>query len=122
MIDTDDLPRTKNEGWGFYGTMQEHAAPAWPLAMLAIRKATEESLEDVRAFLDSRCGRHFADEVHNGLHRGESLQEAIDGATQQWMEWKIGDRLSRLHGLPKGMAYLLAMVVHEGIQADLESR
>ena len=122
MIDTDDLPRSQNEGWGFYGTMQHLAGAAWPLAMLAIRQATEESLEDVRAFLDSRCGRHFADEVHNGLHRGQSLQEAIAGATRQWMAWKVNDRLSRRYGLPKGMAYLLAMVVHEGIQADLESR
>jgi hypothetical protein len=122
MIDTDDLPRTQNEGWGFYGTMKDYAEAAWPLALLAIRAATEESLEDVRAFLDSRSGRHFADEVHNGLHRGESLQESIDGATRLWMEWKVGDRLSRLYRLPKGMAYLLAMVVHEGIQSDLEER
>ena len=120
MIDTDDLPRTRNEGWGFYGTMKDHAAAAWPLAMLAIRQATEESLEDVRAFLDSRWGRHFADEVHNGLHRGESLQEAIDGASRRWMEWKVGSRQAAQYGVPKGMAYLLAMVVHAGIQADLE--
>ncbi len=122
MIDTDDLPRSQNEGWGFYGTMKDYADAVWPLALLAIRDATEESLEDVRAFLDSRCGRHFADEVHNGLYRGQSLQQAVDGTTRRWMEWKVGQRAAVRHGVPRGMAYLTAMVIHEGIQSDLESR
>lgn len=122
MIDTDDLPRTRNEGWGFYGTMQGYAEAAWPLAMLAIREATGESLGDVRAFLDSRHGRYFADCVLNEIHRGTSLPDAIDPVVQQWMNWRVKDREARRYGMPAGMHYLIAWVVHEGIHADLEER
>ena len=34
------IPATCNEAWGFWGTMNEHAAAAWPLAMTAIADAT----------------------------------------------------------------------------------
>ncbi len=50
---------TQNPGWGFFGSMKEHASAAWPQAMNAISKATEQPLESVRFFLDSRHGRHY---------------------------------------------------------------
>jgi hypothetical protein len=43
----------------------------------------------VRVFLDSRLGRHFADEVANGLWKGEALESAIEGAITRWMGWRI---------------------------------
>lgn len=122
MIDTDDLPRSQNEGWGFYGTMKAYATAAWPLAMLAIRQATEESLEDVRAFMDSRHGRYFGDSVLNAMHQGLPLQDAIDSAVREWMGFRITKRSAALYGMPAGMPYLLAWVIQEGIHADLESR
>ena len=56
---TDTIPATQNDAWGFWGTMNEHASAAWPLAMTAISDATGQPLESVRIFLDSRFGRHF---------------------------------------------------------------
>lgn len=106
---------TQNDSWGFWGTMQEHAAAAWPLAMQFISKATGEDFEVVRAFLDSRYGRQFADEVQGGLFVGEALPDAVAAATKKWMGWKIGRLTSRDYGIPRGLPYLTGFVVHCGI-------
>ena len=109
---TTQIPATQNEAWGFWGTMNDQAEAAWPIAMTAISDATYRPLESVRAFLDSRHGRHFADDVLNGLHAGFSLQEAIHAATQRWMGWTIGRLTSNQHGIPKGLPYLTGFVIH----------
>lgn len=106
------IPATTNEIWGFWGTMNEHAAIAWPMAMTAVADATGESFDDVRAFLDSRYGRHYADEVHNGLYVGKTLKDAIDAATQKWMGWTIGRQTSKDYGIPRGLPYLTGFVIH----------
>jgi hypothetical protein len=62
------IPAPHTEAWGFWGTMHVHAAAAWPLAIVTTAETIGESYEAVRAFLDSRHGRHFADEVRNQLH------------------------------------------------------
>ena len=67
---TTTIPATENESWGFWGCLEQHAADAWPLAMTKIAEATGEDLEAVRAFLDSRHGRHFGDDVLNALDAG----------------------------------------------------
>ena len=106
------IPATQNEAWGFWGTMNEHATVAWPLAMNAVSDATGQSLESVRIFLDSRLGRHFADDVQNGLYRGQTLADAINAATQQWMGWSIGRQTSKEYGIPRGLPYLTGLVIH----------
>lgn len=106
------IPATQNEAWGFWGTMNEHASAAWPLAMTAISDATSQPLESVLVFLDSRHGRHFADDVQNGLYGGQTLADAINAATQQWMGWKIGRQTSRDYGIPRGLPYLTGFVIH----------
>ena len=103
---------TRNEAWGFWGTMNEHAAAAWPLAITAIADATGEDLDNVRTFLDSRHGRHFADDVQNGLYQGQALQDAINAATQRWMGWTIGRQTSKQYGIPRGLPYLTGFVIH----------
>ena len=40
----------------------------------------------VHDFLDSRYGRHFADEVAMGLCSGRDLWRAIDKAIERWMD------------------------------------
>ena len=112
MNATTPIPATQNDAWGFYGTMNEQAEAAWPLAMTAISNATGESLESVRIFLDSRHGRHFADDVHNGLYAGTTLTDAITSATQRWMGWTIGRSTSKQYGIPKGLPYLTGFVIH----------
>ena len=114
-------PATRNESWGFWGTMNEHAATAWPMAMSAIADATGEDLESIRAFLDSRYGRHYADDVHNGLYVGKPLKDAIDAATQKWMGWTIGRQTSKDYGIPRGMAYLSGFVIHCAIIEEQEA-
>jgi hypothetical protein len=106
------IPASQNEAWGFWGTMDEHANAAWPLAMNAVSDATGQPLDSVRIFLDSRHGRHFADEVQNGLFRGQPLADAINAATQQWMGWKIGRQTSKDYGIPRGLPYLTGFVIH----------
>ncbi|MFN3595601.1 MAG: hypothetical protein ACK4TK_13125, partial [Thiobacillaceae bacterium] len=106
------IPATRNESLGFHGMMGEHARTAWPIAMTAISDATCQPLESVRTFLDSRHGRHFADDVQNGLYAGATLADAINAATQRWMGWTIGRRTSKQYGIPKGLPYLTGFVIH----------
>lgn len=112
MTTTTQIPTPTVTDWGFFGTMKEHTAAAWPLALTAISQATGEPLESVRIFLDSRFGRHFSDDVHNGLYRGETLQDAINAATQRWMGWTIGRTTAKEYGIPQGLPYLLGSVIH----------
>lgn len=112
MNATTQIPATQNDAWGFYGTMNEQADAAWSLAMTAISDATCQPLESVRAFLDSRHGRHFADDVQNGLFAGATLSDAIEQATQRWMGWTIGRSTSKEYGIPKGLPYLTGFVIH----------
>ena len=116
-----NIPATGNEGWGFWGTMNEHAATAWPMAMTAVADATGEDQDTIRAFLDSRFGRHYADEVHNGLFVGKTLKDAIDAATQTWMGWTIGRQTAKDYGIPRGLPYLTGFVIHCGIIEEQEA-
>ena len=112
------IPATENTEWGFWGTLGAQAEAAWPLAMTAIAEATGEPLESVQAFLDSRHGRYFADDVLNGLAVGDDLPSAIDAATRRWMAWTIGRQTRRDYGIPRGLPYLTGFVVHAAIVAE----
>ncbi len=112
MTTTQPIPATRNDAWGFYGTMNEHADAAWPIAMNRVSQVTCQPLEAVRAFLDSRHGRHFADAVLTHLHAGQTLHDAIDAATRQWMGWTIGRQTSKDYGIPRGLPYLTGFVIH----------
>jgi len=112
MTTQQTIPATENGAWGFWGTMNEHASAAWPQACAAISDATGQPLESVRAFLDSRHGRHFADTVLSHMHVGHGLDEAIRAATQQWMGWTIGRQTSKQYGIPRGLPYLTGFVIH----------
>ena len=106
------IPATQNESWGLFGTLGEHAEAAWPIAMTAISDATYQPLDSVRAFLDSRHGRHFADDVQNDLYDGASLSDAINAATGRWMGWTIGRPTAKQYGIPAGLPYLTGFVIH----------
>ena len=71
-------------------------------------------------FLDSRHGRHFADDVANGLAAGRELKAAIAAAVQRWMGWTIGRRTTRETGIPIGLPYLTGFVIHCEIEADAD--
>jgi hypothetical protein len=111
---------SNNEAWGFFGTIRHHAdsAEAWPIAMQAIGEATGCSDLGVRDFLDSRHGRHFADDVANGLFAGLALPRAIDAAVDRWMNWTIDRRTARETGIPRGLPYLIGFVTDCEIMAE----
>jgi hypothetical protein len=71
---------TNNTDWGFWGTIGHEAdrATAWAMAMPAVMQATGCPEAAVRDFLDSRHGRHFADDVSNGLATGLGPEQAIE--------------------------------------------
>jgi hypothetical protein len=86
--------------------------------MQAISRATGCAEFAVRDFLDSRHGRHFADDVASGLFGGLSLRVAIDAAVDRWMNWTINRRTSRETGIPRGLPYLLGLVADCEIRAE----
>jgi hypothetical protein len=106
---------TRNDAWGFFGTMlaaEADPAQAWNIASARIAAATDASPEAVRDFLDSRLGRHFADDVQNGLSGGAPIAEAIETAIARWQGWRIDRRTSREQGIPAGLPCLTGWVAH----------
>lgn len=118
------IPATQNEGYGFWGTTHLEgegiAQQAWPLAMTSIAEATGEDRDSVRAFLDSKWGRHFADDVHNFLFAGQDLVTAIKSATARWMNWKLNRATRRDFGIPMSFngADLTAFVITAASEAE----
>jgi hypothetical protein len=119
MTTKQTIPATQNEAWGFFGTMNDNAETAWPIAMTAISDATCKPLDSVRAFLDSVHGRHFADSVLNEMHKGRAIEQAVDAAVAKWMGWTIGNLTSKAYGIPRGLPYLTGFVTHCEIVEEL---
>lgn len=111
---------SRNHTWGFYGTIGHHVSPeiAWRTALRQITEATGCDPQEVRAFLDSRYGRHFADDVLNVLSDTGDLVSAVSDAIARWMDWRIARRVSRKQGIPRGLPYLTGMVIHCSIEDD----
>ena len=113
---------SRNEDYGFYGTMActgQDAAAAWAIAAPLIAAETGCSPEGVRAFLDSRHGRHFADEVANQLVGCRSVEPAIRAAIDTHQVWQISPRTTREHGIPTGLPYLTGWVAHFEILGEV---
>jgi len=64
----------------------------------------------LRDFLDSRYGRHFADEVAMSLCGGRDLPRAIAEASERWMDRRIDAATERELGIPEGLPYLTSFV------------
>ncbi len=120
MTATSNRPTSDNQGWGFFGTLAHHtdADAAWPHAITAIADATGCTPDEVRSFLDSRHGRHFADDVANALFENLPIADAIVAATTRWMGWTIDRATARDNGIPQGLPYLTGFVMHAAIEAD----
>jgi hypothetical protein len=117
---TTILP-TRNEAWGFYGTMRTvgaDAATAWEIASRRIAEETQASPEGVRDFLDSRYGRHFADDVIGDFAAGVQLKGAIEAAIARWQGWRINRADEREHGIPRGLPYLTGWATHFAIMDE----
>ncbi|WP_445364879.1 hypothetical protein ACJJJB_00270 (plasmid) [Microbulbifer sp. ANSA001] len=115
-MNKQQIPATRNESWGFWGTMADNknqAEAAWPLAITSIAKSTGETFEAVRTFLDSRDGRKFADEVIclTDTLPGLTLSEAIDMITEAMRSQKIDRATARYHDTPLDIDRLTALVI-----------
>jgi hypothetical protein len=121
---TTILP-TRNEAYGFFCTMQLAGVDpmqSWTAASAMIAAETDASVEAVRDFLDSRYGRHFADDVVSELAKAgpNKLEEAIETAIARWQGWRIGHRTYRDEGIPAGLPYLTGWVTHFGILDEIQ--
>lgn len=125
MLDaTQTALPTRNEDWGFFGTASRWpgAAPArdWALASAEIARRTGGAPEAVRDFLDSREGRHFADEVRNQRASGAAPAAAVERAVARYMGWRVGRDLSRETGIPAALPLLSGWIAYWEIQGEDE--
>ena len=122
---------SRNKDYGFFGTMtrcaerDRRSAEVWALASYLIAEAIHADSEDemigIRDFLDSRMGRHFADDVVGNMTGcGIGLEAAIGSAIRRWQGWRIDRQTEREHGIPAGLTYLTGWVQHFAVTAAME--
>jgi len=121
---------SRNEDYGFLRTItvcplrDRRSAEVWTLASTmiaaAIRAASEDEMIGIRDFLDSRMGRHFADDVvgnMTGCNIG--VETAITSAIRRWQDWRISRQTEREEGIPAGLPYLTGWVQHFAVTAAM---
>ena len=130
MTQNPILP-SRNEVYGFFRTLtvcpqrDRRSAAVWTLASRMIAEAigadSEDEMIGIRDFLDSRMGRHFADDVvgnMTGCNIG--LEPAIGSAIRRWQDWRISRQTERAEGIPAGLPYLTGWVQHFAVTAAME--
>jgi len=121
---------SRNPDHGFFGTLttcperDRRSVEVWVLASTliakAIRATTEEEMIGIRDFLDSRMGRHFADDVVGNMVGCKIDSEtAIRSAIRTWQDWRISRQLERDEGIPEGLPYLTGWVQHFAVAASM---
>ena len=121
---------SRNEDYGFFGTLtrcperDRRSTEVWNLASRLIAGAVHADSEDemigIRDFLDSRMGRHFADDfVGKMTGRNIGLEPAIAAAIRRWQGWRINRKTEREHGIPAGLPYLTGWVHHFAVEAAM---
>lgn len=119
-----------NEDFGFFGTLtvcqlrERRTRDVWTIASTLIAGAVRANSEDerigIRDFLDSRVGRHFADDVVVALHAGAATsEEAIAATIRKWQGWRISRTTEREEGIPAGLPYLTGWVQHFAVMASM---
>ncbi len=115
-----NIPTSNNKAYGFFGAVSTAAQSddvadlAWSIAVPTIAEATGEDFETVAAFLDSRSGQHFADDVMGAVDASDSMEECVAAAVAKWQGWSVSGRTRREHDIPAGTNYLAAFVRIEG--------
>jgi hypothetical protein len=129
MTAPDILP-SRNEDYGFFRAMTVcplrdcRSAEVWALAStmiaVAIRAASEDEMIGIRDFLDSRMGRHFADDlVGNMMGCNIGLEPVITSTIRRWQDWRISRQTEHEEGIPTGLPYLAGWVQHFAITAAM---
>jgi hypothetical protein len=127
---THPILPSRNEDYGFFRTLtvcperDRRSAEVWTLASRMIAEAIRAGSEDekigIRDFLDSRIGRHFADDVVGNMTGCNSeLEPAIAAAIRRWQSWRIDRATERSEGIPAGLPYLTAWVQHFALTAAM---
>lgn len=122
------MTKSRNEAWGFFGTMGHVAgldqAAAFAAAVELIVEASSLDANEARAFLDSRMGRHFADEVLNAMGPDyTNLRAAIAATVNTWMNRTVR-RIKNHPGLDRaalGLPHLVAYAIAAEIAEELEA-
>ena len=127
---TRPIPPSRNTDYGFYGTItatplrDRTSETFWTLAATRIAAAadcgTEAEMDGVRDFLDSRMGRHFADELVDRMARGTPAEQALDETVAAWSARTISRATERHEGIPAGLPALVGWVHHFAIYAEAE--
>jgi hypothetical protein len=128
---THPILPSRNEGHGFFGTLtscplrDRRSAEVWALASnliaAAIRADSEDEMIGIRDFLDSRMGRHLADDVIGAMTGcGIDSETALKSSIRTWQDWRISCRTEREEGIPKGLPYLTGWVQHFTVIASME--
>jgi hypothetical protein len=129
-MSTPTILPSRNKDYGFFRTLttcpqrDRRSDDVWALASTLIAKAvrarTEEEMIGIRDFLDSRIGRHFADDVVGNMVGCDIDSEtAIRSAIRRWQDWRISRQLARDEGIPAGLPYLTGWVQHFAIAASM---
>lgn len=103
--------KTRNEYYGFYGTIHLALASAdesWSMAIEKIAELTGHEHEDIGAWLDTKGGRHIADNVIDRLNNTD-LNSAIDEAVNKWNGFRLTGE-HRRNGAPACATYLQAEI------------
>ena len=127
---THDIMPSRNQDYGFFRTLtvcpqrDRTSDEVWVLASTLIAKAVRATTEDemigIRDFLDSRMGRHFAnDVVGNMVGCKIDCETAIKSAIRTWQDWRISRQLERDEGIPEGLPYLTGWVQHFAVAASM---
>ena len=130
-MSTPTILPSRNEDYGFFRTLtvcpqrDRRSAEVWALASRMIAEVTHADSEDemigIRDFLDSRIGRHFADDVVGNMTGcNTELEPAIAAAIRRWQGWRIDRKTEREHGIPAGLPYLTGWVQHFAVTAAME--
>lgn len=81
-------PPPRNIDLSFREVMGDQADAAWALAIASIAAATGEHAVTVAEFLNGPIGSAFAETIYSFGLRKVSLAEAVDQATERWMNWR----------------------------------
>jgi hypothetical protein len=123
---------SRNEDYGFFRALtgcperDRRSAEVWVLASRLIAEVVGANSEDemigIRNFLDSRIGRHFADDVVGNMAGCNiGLEAAIATAIRRWQSCRIDRATERSEGIPAGLPYLTGWVQHFAVAAMAES-
>ena len=129
-ITTHPILPSRNEDYGFFRTLtvcpqrDRCSAEVWTLASRLIAAAigtdSEDEMIGIRDFLDSRMGRHFADDVvGNMMGCNIDTETAVASAIRSWQDWRISRNTERCDGIPAGLPYLTGWVQHFAVAAAM---